>query len=194
MSVSVTAQCPSVVRPTICPVDSQLPVCMYNCFQMLVICRFHWLLEPDRFNRQWMSIGKCHWRPHSAHRGKWSQLTPWKNGWKMKKRKHAKRAVFYVYIIFWEQSRQAGVENGAMLTTLFIQIYFKTHHFVVKLSQFSSPQAARGIDPLTKILRTFLCNCIYSRAWTVRKLPESTFVLPLIRNQTFAAGTNFEVP
>jgi len=46
-----------------------------------------------------------------------SQLTPWKNGWKIKKRKHAKRAVFYVYVIFWEQSGQAGVENGAMLTT-----------------------------------------------------------------------------
>ena len=45
-----------------------------------------------------------------------------------------KRAVFY-----------AGVENGAMLTTfLFIQIYFRMHHFVVKFSKFSSPQAARG--------------------------------------------------
>jgi len=27
---------------------------------------------------------------------------------------------------------------------IFIQIYFKMHHFVVKFSQFSSPQAARG--------------------------------------------------
>jgi len=53
----------------------------------------------------------------SAHRGKWGQLTPWKNGWKNKKRKHAKRAVFCVCVIFWEQSGQAGVENGAMLTT-----------------------------------------------------------------------------
>jgi len=30
------------------------------------------------------------------------------------------------------------------------------HHFVVKFSKFSSPQAAGGIDPLTKILRMFL--------------------------------------
>jgi len=36
---------------------------------------------------------------------------------KIKKRKHAKRAVFYVYVIFREQSGQASVENGAMLTT-----------------------------------------------------------------------------
>ena len=28
-----------------------------------------------------------------------------------------KVAVSYVYVIFWEQSQQAGVENGAMLTT-----------------------------------------------------------------------------
>ena len=30
-----------------------------------------------------------------------------------------KRAVFYVYVIFREQSGQAGVENGAMLTILY---------------------------------------------------------------------------
>ena len=27
---------------------------------------------------------------------------------------------------------------------IFIQIYFRMHHFEVKFSQFSSPQAARG--------------------------------------------------
>ena len=30
------------------------------------------------------------------------------------------------------------------------------HNFVVEFSKFSSPQAARGIDPLTEIPRTFL--------------------------------------
>ena len=35
----------------------------------------------------------------------------------LKKRKHAKEAVFYVYVIFGEQSGQADVEKGAMLTT-----------------------------------------------------------------------------
>jgi len=38
------------------------------------------------------------------------------------------------------------VENGAMLTT-FIQIYSRMHHFVVKFSKLSSPQAARGHSP-----------------------------------------------
>ena len=62
--------------------------------------------------------------------------------WKAKTRK---KAVFCVYVIFWEQSGQAGVENGAMLTTF--QIYFRTHHFIVKFSKFSSPQAIRGHWP-----------------------------------------------
>ena len=39
---------------------------------------------------------------------------------------------------------------------IFIQIYFRMHHFVVKFSKFSSPQAARGsIDSITKLQRTF---------------------------------------
>ena len=39
---------------------------------------------------------------------------------------------------------------------IFIQIYFRMHHFVGKFSKFSSPHEARGHLPLTKILRTFL--------------------------------------
>jgi len=36
---------------------------------------------------------------------------------KLKSENVQKTAVFYVYVIFCEQSGQAGVENGAMLTT-----------------------------------------------------------------------------
>jgi len=36
---------------------------------------------------------------------------------KLKSENMQKRAVFYVYVIFREQSGQAGVENGAVLTT-----------------------------------------------------------------------------
>ena len=54
-----------------------------------------------------------------------SQLTPLENGWKIKSEKMQIRAVFYVYVIFCEQSGQACVENGAILTTFFIQIYFR---------------------------------------------------------------------
>jgi len=56
---------------------------------------------------------------------------------KLKSENTQKRAVFYVYVIFSEQSGQAGVENGAMLTTfILIQIYFRMHRFVVKFSNF----------------------------------------------------------
>jgi len=67
-----------------------------------------------------------------------------------------KRAVFYVYVIFWEQSGQAGVENGAMLTTY---LFRYTSECTMSLSNFQNFFRLRrqgGIDPLTKILRTFL--------------------------------------
>jgi len=48
------------------------------------------------------------------------------------------------------------------LLTTFIQIYFRMHNFVVKFSQFSSPQAAKGHwPPITKILWTPLCTCCW---------------------------------
>ena len=43
---------------------------------------------------------------------------------------------------------------------IFIQIHFRMHHFVVRFSKFSSPQAARGHWPLTRILRTPLMSSI----------------------------------
>jgi len=42
---------------------------------------------------------------------------PLKMDEKLKSENMQKRAVFYVYVIFSEQSGQAGVDNGAMLTT-----------------------------------------------------------------------------
>jgi len=42
----------------------------------------------------------------SAHWGKWGQLTPWKMDEKLKSENVQKRAVFYVYVIFREQSGQ----------------------------------------------------------------------------------------
>jgi len=39
---------------------------------------------------------------------------------------------------------------------IFIQIYFRMHHFVVKFSKKIRLRRQGGFDPLTKILRTFL--------------------------------------
>ena len=41
----------------------------------------------------------------------------------------------------WGEGR---VRERRYAVHMFIQIYFRMHHFVVKFSQFSSPQAARG--------------------------------------------------
>jgi len=60
----------------------------------------------------------------------------------------------FVYIL--RAIRASRCRERRYADLIFIQIYFRMHHFVVKFSKFSSPQAARGIDPLTKILRTFL--------------------------------------
>ena len=69
-----------------------------------------------------------------------------------------KRAVFYVYVIFSEQSGQADVENGAMLTTyLFRYRLLQSAPIRSQIFEiFFAPRRQRGIDPLTKILRTFL--------------------------------------
>ena len=56
------------------------------------------------------------------------------------KAKTCKKEQFSMFMLYFEsnQGMQTGVENGAMLTT------------------FRYTYSARGIDPLTKILRTFL--------------------------------------
>jgi len=66
-----------------------------------------------------------------------------------------KRAVSYVYIL--RAIRAGRCRERLYADHILIQICFRMHHFVVKFSKFSSPQRWQGgIDPLTKILRTFL--------------------------------------
>ena len=80
----------------------------------------------------------------SAHRGKWGQLTPapGKMDEKLKSENMQKRAAFYVYIIL-RAIRAGRCRERRYADHIFIQIYFRMHHFV-KFSKFSSPQAARG--------------------------------------------------
>ena len=96
------------------------------------------------------------WAWASAHRGKWGQLTPWKNGRNIKKRKHAKNSSFLCLCYTLRAIRAGRCRERRYADHIFIQIYFRMHHFVVKFSKFSPPQAAGGIDPLTKILRKLL--------------------------------------
>ena len=69
----------------------------------------------------------------------------------------------------WGVGVKADVENGTIYADhIFIQIYFRMHHFVVKFSNFSSPQAARGSDPLNQnpadAIAAVVCLCQCQRA------------------------------
>ena len=75
-----------------------------------------------------------HGRPHIGANG--VSWPPWKNGWKIKKRKHAKKSTFL-----------HGWWGGVKWSPHIFQMYFRMHHFVVIFSKFSSPQAARGHWP-----------------------------------------------
>jgi len=61
---------------------------------------------------------------------------------KLKSENMQKKAVFYVYIL--RAIRAGRCRERRCADHIFIQIYFRMHHFVVKFSKFSSPQAARG--------------------------------------------------
>jgi len=94
---------------------------------------------------------------------------PWKNGWKIKNRKHAKKSSFlclcYILIAIRSSSNmvtECKVRQNLHITTtiragrcrerryadhICIQLYFRLHHFVVKFTQISWRQEARGHWP-----------------------------------------------
>jgi len=74
--------------------------------------------------------------------GKWGQLTPLeKMDEKLKSENMQKRGSFPNIL----RAIKAGrCRERRYADHIFIQIYFRMHHFVVKFSKFSSPQAARG--------------------------------------------------
>jgi len=59
---------------------------------------------------------------------------------KLKSKNMQKRAVFYVYVIL-RAIRAGRCRELRYADYIFIQIYFRMHHFIVK---FYSPLAARG--------------------------------------------------
>jgi len=62
---------------------------------------------------------------------------------KLKSENMQKGAVFYVCYIL-RAIRAGRCRERRYADHIFIQIYFRKHNFVVKFSNFSSPQAARG--------------------------------------------------
>ena len=81
----------------------------------------------------------------SAHWGKWGQLTPLlKNGLKIKKRKRAKKSSFLNILI---AIRAGRCRERRYADHIFIQMYFRMHHFVVKFSKKIRLRRQGGIDP-----------------------------------------------
>ena len=70
---------------------------------------------------------------------------------KLKSDNMQKRAVFWIY---WEQSGQAGVENGAMLTTIYSDLLQNAPFRSQIFKTFFALGGKGALTPLTKILRT----------------------------------------
>jgi len=101
-----------------------------------------------------LSVSLPHGRPHIGANG--VSWPPGKMDEKLKSENMQKRAVFYVYVICRKQSGQAGVENGAMLTTYLFRYTSECTISYSNFQNFLRLGRQGGIDPLTKILRTFL--------------------------------------
>ena len=63
---------------------------------------------------------------------------------KIKKQKHAKNSSFLCLCYILRAIRAGRCRERRYADHISIQIYFRKHHFVVKFSKFSLPQAARG--------------------------------------------------
>jgi len=86
-----------------------------------------------------------HGRPHIGANG--VSWPPLENGWKIKKRKHATKRSFLYLCYILRAIRAGSCRERRYVDHIFIQIYFRMHHFVVNFSKFSSPQAASGHWP-----------------------------------------------
>jgi len=143
------------------------------------------------------SLGQSRWldRPRaSAHRGKWGQLTPWQNGWKSKKRKHAKKSSFLCLCYILRAIRAGRCRERRYADHIFIQIYFRMHRpFRSQIFKILFASGGKGgIDPLTKILRTFLIRSTTDRSPLLPIVTQSQqpplLSLQKIRSSAIAEG------
>jgi len=58
------------------------------------------------------------------------------------KSENMQKEQFSMFMLYFESN--PGRQCRERRYAIFIQIYFRMHHFVVKFSKFYSPQAARG--------------------------------------------------
>ena len=115
------------------------------------------ICELQQSGRLQQGTNNCPWSWASAHTGKWGQLTPLEK-WmkKLKSENMQKRTVLYVCVILWEQSGQAGVENGAMQSI---------QNAPFRSQIFFDSGGKGALTPLTKILWTFLSVTYFRLIW-----------------------------
>jgi len=83
-----------------------------------------------------------HGRPHIGTNG--VSLPPGKMDEKLKSENMQKKSSFLCLRYILKAIRAGTCRERRYADHIFIQIYFRVHHFVIKFSKFSSPQAARG--------------------------------------------------
>jgi len=93
---------------------------------------------------------------------------------KLKSENMQKGAVFYVYVIFREQSGQAGVENGAMLTTYLFRYTSECTSPWQIFKIFFASGGKGALTPLTKIPRTFLVEFRCERNFRLAKAADGS--------------------
>ena len=88
--------------------------------------------------------------------GSASADTPGKMDEKLKSENMQKRAVFFCLCYILRATRAGRCKERRCADHIFIKIYFRMHHFVVKFSESFIASGGKGaLTPLTKILRTF---------------------------------------
>ena len=102
-------------------------------------------------------VSACLQTRASARRGKWGQLTPWKNGWKIKKWKHAKKSSFLCSCYILRAIRAGRCRERRYADHIFIQIYFRMHHFVGRTDRRTDIHTDRQTDRQTDRPR-YICN------------------------------------
>jgi len=60
------------------------------------------------------------------------------------KSENMQKEQFSMFMLYFESNRAGRCRERRYDDHIFIQIYFRMHHFVVKFSKFSSPRAVRG--------------------------------------------------
>jgi len=132
------------------------------------------VVDRDKMKpRQWLGSRA------SAHRGKWSQLTPpGKIDEKLKSEDLQKSS----FLNILRAIRAGRCRERCYADHIFIQIYFRMHHFVncsQILKNFLRLRRQGGTDPLTKILRTPLVG-ISAFSLLQDRLSDSNHIRPVV--------------